>query len=373
MGTYGYISIIAMVCYAFMLLMFLAAKRNKIVNSFLVVLTGLLLWTGGSAFMRAQLWPQYEFWYQVSLFGILLLPYAYYRFILAFGGVREGMVGKIYLAVILICLVANIWNGFFLACPELVKKNGTPTFVYDIKPTILVLFFLVGAFLLHLFVILVHICKANPNMKAQYDPVMIGVVVLFAGNVLISLPLLSGFPIDVLSGVVNVFLLFYALTRRRLFQLQMLASSSLCYGVGFLFSVIVFFNVVPYLQKMLHLQMDTNMTIYALVFAVAFLVIYALFTFLWKLLVRNVFVKEEIHQAEKIKEFSSAISKTLDLQKILNETIHVLKELMDVGNIYICMQDAPGQPYRGFASDQPLNDLAFSGGGKSDDPVAVSS
>lgn len=57
MGTYGYISIIAMVCYAFMLLMFLAAKRNKIVNSFLVVLTGLLLWTGGSAFMRAQLWP----------------------------------------------------------------------------------------------------------------------------------------------------------------------------------------------------------------------------------------------------------------------------------------------------------------------------
>lgn len=54
MGTYGYISIIAMVCYAFMLLMFLAAKRNKIVNSFLVVLTGLLLWTGGSAFMRAS-------------------------------------------------------------------------------------------------------------------------------------------------------------------------------------------------------------------------------------------------------------------------------------------------------------------------------
>ena len=64
MGTYGYISIIAMVCYAFMLLMFLAAKRNKIVNSFLVVLTGLLLWTGGSAFMRAQLWPQYEFWFR---------------------------------------------------------------------------------------------------------------------------------------------------------------------------------------------------------------------------------------------------------------------------------------------------------------------
>lgn len=85
MGTYGYISIIAMLCYGFLLLMFLTAKKNKIINSFLVVLTGLLFWTGGSAFMRAQFWPGYEFWYQVSLLGfyychmritVLFLPLA---------------------------------------------------------------------------------------------------------------------------------------------------------------------------------------------------------------------------------------------------------------------------------------------------------
>ena len=73
MGTYGYISIIAMLCYGFMLLMFLTAKRNKIINSFLVVLTGLLFWTGGSAFMRAQLWPGCEFWYQVCDYVDLFL------------------------------------------------------------------------------------------------------------------------------------------------------------------------------------------------------------------------------------------------------------------------------------------------------------
>ena len=141
MGTYGYISIIAMVCYGFMLLMFLTAKRNKIVNSFLVVLVGLLFWAGGSAFMRVHLWPSYEFWYQVSLLGILLLPYAYYCFILAFGGVKKGLPGKIYLAVMLICFVVNIRHGVFLGCPNVVEKNGLPTFVYEIKPTILVLFF----------------------------------------------------------------------------------------------------------------------------------------------------------------------------------------------------------------------------------------
>lgn len=141
MGTYGYISIIAMLCYGFMLLMFLAAKRNKIINSFLVVLLGLLFWTGGSAFMRAQFWPGCEFWFQVSLLGILLLPYAYCRFILAFGGKKNGAPGKIYLVVMLLCFWLNVQYGIFLESPNVVDKNGISTFVYEIKPAIVVFLF----------------------------------------------------------------------------------------------------------------------------------------------------------------------------------------------------------------------------------------
>ena len=360
METYGYISIIAMLCYGFLLLMFLTAKKNKIINSFLVVLTGLLFWTGGSAFMRAQFWPGYEFWYQVSLLGILLLPYAYYRFILAFGGVRNGSTGRIYLVIMLICFWVNAQFGAFLEAPEMVEKRGVQSFVYEIKPSIIAFFIPAGFFLIHLFVILVRICKENPTMKVQYEPVMMGVLALFLGNAFLGIPFFSGFPIDILSGVVNVFLLFYALIRRRLFRLQMLASPSLCYGVGLLFSIFVFLNIMPFLQKILHMQPDKNITMYTLVFAIVFLITYAIFTYLWKLLIRSVFVKEENHQAEKLREFNSAISKTLDLQEILDRTIRVMKELMDVGNIYICMQKAPGETYCGVASDQPLNDLAFS-------------
>ena len=64
-------------------------------------------------------------------------------------------------------------------------------------------------------------------MKVQYEPVMLGVLTLLLGNAFLGIPFFSGFPIDILSGVVNVFLLFYALIRRRLFRLQMLASSHL--------------------------------------------------------------------------------------------------------------------------------------------------
>lgn len=123
MGTYGYISMIAMLCYGFMLLMFLTAKRNKLVNSFLLVLIGLILWTGGSLFMRAEMWPNYVFWFQVSLLGILLLPYAYYCFILNFGGITEYVPGRIYLIIMLTCFFINVVSGKLLKYPDLVEKK----------------------------------------------------------------------------------------------------------------------------------------------------------------------------------------------------------------------------------------------------------
>ena len=73
--------------------------------------------------MRAQLWPGCEFWYQVSLLGILLLTYAYYRFILAFGGEKNGISGRIYLAVMLICFWLNAQFGVFLESPSMVEKT----------------------------------------------------------------------------------------------------------------------------------------------------------------------------------------------------------------------------------------------------------
>ena len=358
MGTYGYISIIAMLCYGFMLLMFLTAKRNKIINSFLVVLTGLLFWTGGSAFMRAQLWPGCEFWYQVfPVWEILLVCHMRTTVLYSPLAVKRAVLRvRIYFVVMLTCFWLNAQFGVFLEAPKMVEKNGAAAFVYEIKPAIIVFFIPSAIFLIHLFTVIVRICKNNPTMKVQYEPVMLGILALFLGNAFLGIPFFSGFPIDILSGVVNVFLLFYALIRRRLFRLQMLASPSLCYGVGFLFSILVFLNIVPSLQNLFHMRADKNTRIYTLVFSIVFLIIYALFTYLWKLLIRCVFVREENHQAEKIREFNSAISKTLDLQEILDKTIHVMKDLMDVGNIYICMQDAPGEPYRGVASDQPLSD-----------------
>ena len=107
MGTYGYISSIALFCYVFMLLMLLAARRNKIVNSFLMLLIAMICWTGGSFLMRSCFWPNYKVWYHVSILGLFLLPYGYFRFITEFGGKQNRFLSVLYLILYGICFIIN--------------------------------------------------------------------------------------------------------------------------------------------------------------------------------------------------------------------------------------------------------------------------
>ena len=248
MGTYRYISIIAVFFYAFMILTFLAAKKNKLVNSFLTVLLSLILWTGGSVFMRMELWPSYTVWYQVSLCGVLLLPYSYNQFVVAFAGKKEHMVGPLYLIVMLPCFLVNVFTGIFLKSPQLVVAGENRSFVYEMDWKVAVFFAMAGLMMLKMLFNIFQICRENRTMRKQFEPVVLSIVILFMGNLLISVPFFEGFPIDILCGLLNALLLLYALIRRRLFRLQMLASAGLCYGVGLLLSLVLFFYLSPYLQ-----------------------------------------------------------------------------------------------------------------------------
>ena len=65
--SYIYINIAAFLCFALMFVAFCAAERSREMRAWLVLLGDLVLWTGGTVFMRLHVFPSYEFWYYVSL------------------------------------------------------------------------------------------------------------------------------------------------------------------------------------------------------------------------------------------------------------------------------------------------------------------
>lgn len=369
MESYISFSIISVFFYTFMILTLLAGKRSRIINSFMCVLGGMLCWTLGSFLMRMEAGPSYILWYYVSLAGILFLPYFCYVFISEFMGVRMGRKSKIPLLLMLLLFAINIPGGIILRWPDLIRKNGGAHFVYKITPWFLLFFVVAGITIIQIFITMYRGCRRHPGYRKQIEPILVGILIIFVGNLALAVPAFSGFPIDIVSGLINAVLMLYALTRRRLFQMRRLASDGVCFGVGVVLTVVLFINLSPYLMSYIRMLLPAASEYHVLIFSFIFLISAWLVTVLWKCLMNNVFIKKEIQQSQELKDFSQSVSRTLRVGEILRNTVNVLKETTNAGRIYICLKDKKTGEYQAVYSDRPLNDLTFSL--KADNPVVT--
>jgi len=111
---YIIVPVIALCCYSFLLIMFMAAKKSKVIYSFMALLVAFIFWSSGSLFMRLQAVPGVNFWYEVSIIGLFLLPLLLYNFVAAFIGQKGYFLRIIYS----ICTAAIYSCDPFLSVPE---------------------------------------------------------------------------------------------------------------------------------------------------------------------------------------------------------------------------------------------------------------
>ena len=78
--------------------------------------------------------------------------------------------------------------------------------------------------------------------------------------------------------------------RRRLFQLRLLASEGLCYGVGLLLNFVLYFNLSPYITEAMNKILPQTSSYYSLVFSICFLGTAMVLALVWREIMKNVFV-----------------------------------------------------------------------------------
>ena len=361
MGAFDYISVIALACYTFLFLVFMAAKKNRIVNSYLFVILASMVWTGGSFFMRIQLWPSYRFWYHVSLGGLLYLAFALFYFVNAFTREERPGFSKLWFILLSAVFIINIPTGVFLKWPDMVMKGGDTVFIYHMTWTVGVLFLIAAGVMLHMIYIIVVNCKKDRVFRKQIEPALVGIVLMFSGNLALLIPAVRGFPIDILCSLINAGLMFYALTKRRLFRLKMLASEAVCYGTALIAAVLLFYNLSPRILSILKTNfpmIDSNDL--TLVLIVIFLVIALIFMILWKIFINAVFIKDDRMRQECLQQFSMKVSKSLRIRDICEETVKAIKYGTEIESVYICMQEKKDGSYTAFYTDNPLTVNSYS-------------
>lgn len=338
-SSYTSISIAALCCYTILFFTFIAVKKNRIIKSFLLVLLAMIMWTGGSLCMRMTLFGTTKVWYDISLTGLLLLAYAFFNFVCSYVG-EKTVLSPIWFCSTILFSVINIATGVFLKAPDVIQKNGVNVFIYNMTWTVSILFALTGCFVVHMFYIMIKYSMNNAVIKKQLAPVLAGILVIFFGNVALLIPWLKGFPIDILSGIFNAFIMFYALYRRRIFKMTLLVSHGTCYVLAGLSGVFLFYKIMPDAEAFLTRHFPVLSDYTEIIIAVLFMIVTVLIYYLVRNFLEHVFVREELAQAECLKEFSTKVSKSLKIDAILDEIITVIQKVIPVKRVYVYIADS---------------------------------
>lgn len=359
MYSFGWVPITALLCYVFLFFAFAAAKKTKVINSFMFLLLVMVLWTGGSFFMRLQMWPSVGFWYHVSLLGVLFLPCSFMGFIMDFLDIKKSFFRKGMMLFFMAAFLINLATGVFLPPPAVVPaSSGAVSFVYDFSWPVILLFAAGGYALIMMVVYIYQGCRGNAILKKQLMPILVGIIILFTGHICLFIPIFKGFPIDVLSGVFNAFFMFYALYSKRLFKLTLLISRWNCYIASALLSVLLFYRCIPWLEDYAKRNFRATDSVVIMIIASLFMIMTILLYTVMKKFLDHVFVKEEQVQTENLKEFSHAVSKTLKIDEILTSMVEVIQKTIDINKIYICIEDMNGC-YVMKHSASPLDERTF--------------
>lgn len=361
MGSFVTIPVVALLCYLFMGLPLLASKRNKLINAFLWMLLLLIVWSGGSFCMRLQLWPSTKLWYDLSLLGLTLFPCGMLYFICEFAERQSSFFRLLFMFILIPVNIINMFTGFFLAAPEVVKKtvDGDATFVYHPTWAVSILFILCCMVTLQVVLVLVQKKENSKVTRQQSVPIVAGIAVMFLGNFFIMLPQFRTIPLDIASGVIYAMCLFYALYKKRLFRLTLFISRSNCYALSAVISLFLFINLIRPIELFIQTQMPHLIKYQVLISAVFFTCAVQIIYHLMKSFVDRVFVKDEIMQAEHLKHFSLTVSKSLRVDEILDELICVIQSSISVSRVYVCIANMGGQVYTIARSTSSLDQNTF--------------
>lgn len=343
MNNYEWVSILCVFCYTCLLMTFIPAIGNRMVRSFLGILLAMLLWTGGSYCMRLQLFPSIDFWFHTSILGLFILPYAFLLFIQEYVNHKNRKGNLIWFLLLGVLYIFNVVTEKVIPAPRIEQIGGTQIrFIYDFNWMVSLAFIVFSLVLLHMLGLILIAAKKDKHYRKQLVPIEIGIFIMFLGHVFLLFPLFRGFPTDLLSGFFNAICMIYALSKRKLFRLQLLASRTSCYSITGL--IVLFFSYfivsgIDYFPSSHDKSSSIKiMMVFVFLILISTMIIYQLV----KKFLSAIFIREELRKSENLKEFTHSVTKTLNVQEILEQLASVIQQTVKAKNVYICVTDNEG-------------------------------
>lgn len=359
MSGFSWISSISIFCYLFLLMSFLSSKKTEgVIKSFEILLVIMILWTGGSMGMRLQLWPGVNFWHHVSLMGIMLLPFGYYQFLLDFLDDTSRYMRPFLLLFFFAVFLFNCFTNFFIPLPEVVFEAGRLTFLYHYDWHVFVLFLGVALVIWEIVAMIWRFCRGNHIAMQQLTPIVMGFMSVFLGNILTTLPVFAGLPIDMFSGAVNAVFLFYALYKKKLFRMTILLSRTNYIIVAMILGCAICSDVAMALQRLLIASLGLTYTTTLMIIVVFFVAMITGLFFTIEKICNLAFTRPEQKRKELLDRFSEEIAHLMSVDEILQLLSETIQQVVSLNRLFVMIRGVDGN-YRIELTINPLEEKNF--------------
>lgn len=352
-----FINITVLCCFLLMFVTFLATKKTREIWAFLAVLLDCILWSGGSVLMRLEMWPGLNFWYAVSLVALFSMELLFYIFVHTFSK-RKGKFLLILFAIWTAATIPGTVSGFYLAAPTpQIRPDGSKVFIYGINWHIIIPCVMFVAIIAATCVMMLQVLKEEGIHAPGIQVIITSGMIMLVGNLLqVGLPG-NTFPFDALAGVVFAFMLMYALYKRRMFRLTLVASRTLLTLVLATICVVGAANFITPMQKFAQNQLGLGSEFATMLVAVAFAAVLGVSYTLMRRLLDAMFTREE-QQNRLVKTFSAEINQSLSTSAIMEKMGAVIAREIPIDKVYICLLE--GDRYQARYCSSPLASLSVS-------------
>lgn len=327
------IPIAALCCYIFLFFSFLNAKRAKSVHIFQMIILACLAWTAGSVMMRIQLSPGYEFWFQISLLGMLLLPITLYAFLFCILEIPRYRMLKHWAVLTVAGVAANAFFGVLVNAPiPVTRMDGSTAFVYEISLSTGVLVFIEILMLVYV-TYLAHV-KINGDMtlRRRLSPLLVGILFIYMG-ILLQFATGDVFPYDKVGGVIMSLCMAYVMYREYSFEWSYRMKTGIIYMTALVLDVIPLCYIALKLEQA---QWMPDGAVGDFVIITVGLMMWSILVF-WTAFKRAEQMMEHQRQKkfEKVRRFQKETESLFSADDIYDKVIDTIEQLEIQAEIYI--------------------------------------
>ncbi len=348
--------IVPLLCFfssAFLFLVVVASKKNRLIVAFIHLLFCFVLWTGGSVLMRLSVYPGMEFWYGVSATGIFCVPFCIYNFLYFYTNRRGSFARTMWFLIWLVIVVLN-WFNVFITNQRIELINGVREFHYDITPLAVIPIVVAAATLFCACRMVWNNIRQDGVAPGSFTPLLIGVLVMFLGLIVQSVFHLVWLNTDTIFCGVNAVCLYYALYKKRIITLSSMAASRPISLMAVAFGTITGVIVFPYAERLYDRFFGNYPNAQVFVYCLFFSVITILYFTVLRALAGKLFVKNQEARERELAKLGRTISASLEIDTTVETFREFLLQNCVMERAYILLADENKENYRIAACTQDI-------------------